>query len=80
MITKTLLKAEIDNLSDKYLEVLYRIIKALDAPVQPENGNAAKVMGTKEWQQFVEETYGCLADAPIKRGVQGDFEVREDIK
>jgi len=29
MITRELVKAEIDKVQDKYLEILYRIIKAL---------------------------------------------------
>jgi len=30
-----------------------------------------------EWQAFVNETYGCLADDPIERGEQGVYEIRE---
>jgi hypothetical protein len=31
----------------------------------------------EEWHSFIEKTYGCLADDPIERGNQGEFENRE---
>ena len=33
-----------------------------------------------EWHDFIQETYGCLAGAPIERGEQGKYEVREAIR
>ncbi len=30
-----------------------------------------------EWQKFIDETYGFLADANLERLTQGDYEVRE---
>ena len=32
------------------------------------------------WHAFIQETYGCLADAPIERGSQGEYELREKIE
>jgi len=34
---------------------------------------------TLNWHDFIKETYGCLADAPIERGPQGEYEIREII-
>jgi hypothetical protein len=84
MITKELIKAEIDRVQDKYLEVLYKIIKALVSPIDEAVGpkstisDAAEVEAL-EWHNFIEGTYGCLADAPIERGDQGQYEIRAVI-
>jgi hypothetical protein len=32
----------------------------------------------KDWHQFLDKFAGILADGPIKRGSQGNFEVREN--
>ena len=70
MITRELVKAEIDNVQEKHLKVLYRIIQALSAPdlmsVAPQG-----TVETCSWQKFIKDTYGCLADDPIERGEQG---------
>jgi hypothetical protein len=85
MITKEQIKAEIDNIEDDHLAILYRIIKALEAPTE----DAAKQIkdrkspqfGKKsEWHKFIQETYGCLSDAPIERGGQGAYEAREGVE
>lgn len=34
----------------------------------------------QQWQDFIDETYGCFSDAPIKRGVQGGFETRDLVE
>ncbi len=51
IITRELVKAEIDNVQDKYLEVLYRIIQALSAP----DLVAVAPQGTIEtsWQKLI---------------------------
>lgn len=71
MLTRELLRKEIDDIPEEYLEVLYKIVKAL----QPQ----PKKLGDElsEWQKFVSETYGSLSDDPIERGEQGNYEVRE---
>jgi len=81
MITRESLKAEIDKVQDKYLEVLHRIIKALVNPLEfvtttPE----VEIPDRMEWHRFIEQTYGSLADDPIERGEQGQYETRETIK
>jgi len=39
-----------------------------------------KEMSRDEWVAFVNETYGSLADDPIERGPQGEYEVRDEIE
>ncbi len=84
MITKEKIKTEIDNLKDDHLEILYRIIKALEMPAgeaaeQTEAISKQLPKEQAEWHSFIRETYGCLADAPIERGKQGEYETREAI-
>ncbi len=80
MITKSLIKEEIEKVADEHLVVLYRIVQALEgmtaeppvAEVQPYgNGN--------RWHDFVAETYGCMTDAPLERSGEGTLEVLEDL-
>ncbi len=33
-----------------------------------------------EWHDFIEKTFGCLADDPIVRYPQGEYEERETIE
>jgi hypothetical protein len=77
MITRELLKAEIDKVQDSYLDVLYRIIKALGNSELPltETGEAQ----LSNWSNFIEQTYGSFADEPLERGDQGQYEVREPL-
>jgi len=78
MISREFLKGEIDKIQDGYLEVLYRIVKALINPstvaIMPQN------VQVSDWHIFVEQTYGSLSDDPITRGDQGQFEIREIIE
>jgi hypothetical protein len=74
VITKELIKSEIDNVRDEYLGALYRIVKALEEPGRP--GVSERRGHEASWVQFVAETYGSLANAPIERGDQGEYEVR----
>jgi hypothetical protein len=78
MITKELVKAEVEKVNDDYLEVLYKIIKIFEAPRDIElTQSIAKRDGELDWHAFIAQTYGCLADNPIDRGDQGVYEVRE---
>jgi hypothetical protein len=85
MVTRELVKSEIDKLQDRYLETLYRIIKAFDYIPASKKNVAKTEIGqnedeeTREWLSFIESTYGCLSDDPIERGGQGEFEIREVI-
>lgn len=73
MVTKDLLKAEIDKVPEEHLGVLYKIVKALEEPLRKELDEAA-------WKAFVAEAYGSMGDAPIERGEQGSYEVREPLE
>lgn len=86
MITKELIKAEIEKVNDNYLDMLYKIIKIFEAPVDlnfsaAKNGSSAVSKDeTFDWKAFVAQTYGSLAENPIERGSQGHYEVRETIQ
>jgi hypothetical protein len=83
MITKELLKKEIDNVQDAYLFPLYKIIKTFEEPdefTDPKAGKAGSEIKKEEWKKFVEKFAGCLADTPIERGSQGKFELRKELK
>ena len=84
MITKGLLKKEIDKVRDEHLTSLYNIIKVFalpDGAVIADSDIAAQSgSDSLDWEEFVRETYGCLRDDPIERGDQGEYEVREKMQ
>lgn len=86
MITRELVKAEIDQVQDGYLEILYRIIQALMQPLEMVTVTSDTATSTQNntqpvaWHNFIEQTFGCLADDPIERGEQGQYEIREAIE
>ncbi len=69
-ITKEQLKSEIDKVRDENLEVLYRIVIALEAPAsdEPPPASSEAFFDPEEWRRFIAETYGSCADSPIERG------------
>lgn len=75
VVTKELLKSEIEKVQDQYLVVLYRIIKALEDP-------SPRMTGAERgaWKSFIAETYGSMAESPIERDPQGNFEIREPFQ
>jgi len=77
LITRDLLKEEIDKVQDNYLNVLYRIIKSLEKPPDSEDFCTLEM---SNWKNFIDATYGCMADVQINRGEQGRYELREVIK
>jgi hypothetical protein len=77
LITRDLLKEEIDKVQDNYLNVLYRIIKALENPLDSEDFHTLEI---SNWKHFIDATYGCMSDVQIDRGEQGQYEQREVIK
>lgn len=85
MVTKELIKAEIEKVHDDDLELLFKIIKVFESPSRGKKlsfSNKRKINKrdlAQDWHQFIEETYGCLAEDPIERGDQGKFEIREEI-
>ena len=84
MISRAMLKSEIDKVKAEYLELLYQIVKAF------ENGTSKKNLAiasksqdfdiTQDWQGFIDSTYGCMADSHLSRAEQGILENREEIQ
>ncbi len=70
LVTRNLIKEEIDKVQDSHLEILYRIVKALETPSDSENFSIPKETKTFNWKEFIESTYGCMADDPIYRDGQ----------
>ena len=69
MITKELIKTEVDKVQDEYLVTLYKIIKAFEMPTIDLNRftNSNKRDEELSWRNFIEKFSGCLANNPIKR-------------
>ncbi|MCB1189942.1 MAG: hypothetical protein H7A23_18120 [Leptospiraceae bacterium] len=67
MITRDLLKNEIDKVQDDYLELLYNVIRAFELKKSKNNN----------WITWVNQMYGCFNEDPIQRFPQGNFENRE---
>jgi hypothetical protein len=73
MTVREQVKAEIDKVRDRYLNVLFRTIRSLEVPAHRGDDAGA-------WGQFIAAHYGCLAEAPIERGDPGELEVREPLR
>ncbi|MCI5157920.1 MAG: hypothetical protein D3906_05665 [Candidatus Electrothrix sp. AUS1_2] len=86
LVTRALLKQEIDKVQEENLAVLYNIIKVFGMPVGTIVADAGEMTDTASasaelnWEEFIQETYGCLKDDPIERGSQGEFELREAME
>ena len=85
MITRELLKTEIDKVQDEDLEIFYKVIKAFEPSIKTDVFDQTEkdmVENDTElsWRDFIKETYGCLAGVPIERGSQGEYEIREVIE
>lgn len=73
MITKDLIKTEVDNVPDEYLEVLFRVIKAFELPPNSKtvksNSNIKKTSdSSSSWHEFIQETYGQIRATFEKAG------------
>jgi len=77
VITKDLLKAEIDKVPETHLAVLYRIVRALEEPAEKSEPGR---LDDGKWKALVRSAYGSTAEAPIERGEQGSFEDREPLE
>lgn len=80
MVTRELIKHEIDQVQEEYLEFLYRVIRALGPFSEPVLTETADESLAQPWAEFVNSTYGMFAEAPIERAEQGEFEVREVLE
>jgi hypothetical protein len=84
MVSRRLLKTEIDKVKNEHLELLYAIIRLLENGMGKDAGlgrehQTADGGSDLNWHDFVASTYGCLADAPVSRGDQGQCERREEV-
>ena len=80
MISRQIIKKEIDNVQEEYLDVLYRIVKVFEDSNRLKDLEIDKLRDAnkiKDWHLFINKFAGCLADDPIERGDQGKFEIRE---
>ncbi|MEZ4621384.1 MAG: hypothetical protein R2867_38605 [Caldilineaceae bacterium] len=78
MVTRELLKREIDQLYEKDLDFLHRIIQALLPDKQ-----ATPIRDQQEdepWNEFLQKTYGIFQDEPLERAPQGTLETREELE
>jgi hypothetical protein len=70
LVTRNLIKEEIDKVQDSHREILYRIVKVLETPSNSESLSIPKDIKTSNWKEFIESTYGCMADDPIYKDGQ----------
>lgn len=77
MTTRELIKNEIDQVQEHYLNLLHRIIRAL----MPNSSVSSTLQMTQEptasWDEFLNDTYGVFRDEPLERSPQGTLEIRE---
>jgi len=77
----SVIQLEIQN--DKvefFLTLLKSFKKEIIRNVTITDNNAKKSHSNKSWQSFIEGTYGSFANAPIRRGDQGQYETRETLE
>lgn len=80
IVTREIIKNEIDRVREEYLGALLTIVKAFE---QPESSDLRRLGGRpdlEEWRSFLAETYGSTAETPLERGEQGSFEMREPLR
>jgi len=77
-ITKDILKQEIDHIQDHYIDALYMVIKAFESPPVHNVPTHSPATGA-QWDAFLDKFAGSCADAPLQRGSQGQYEVREPL-
>jgi hypothetical protein len=62
------------------LNIIYNLHKSLPVEGNPSSPDLDPITAAEDWQSFIQNTYGCLADDPIERGTQGNDEKREAIE
>ncbi|RLC10563.1 MAG: hypothetical protein DRI57_20185 [Deltaproteobacteria bacterium] len=78
MITRAAIKARIDEVENEYLDILYKVVRSF-----VNSGHSDRVQEIhkrSEWHDFIEKFSGCLANDPIERGAQGEYEIRENME
>ena len=81
MSAREMIKGDIDKVGDEYLEILQKLVKVFIKPDAEPSASVkyAKADEEMNWHDFIEEFSGCLADDPITRGEQGEYEIREEM-
>ena len=72
LTNRDMIKAAIDGVPTACLDGLYLIVTAMQELTMPQPSKTQET-----WEEFLGKTYGSLADAPIERADQGNFEKRE---
>lgn len=62
-------KKEVDKVNDQDLELVYQFLKQISEKQKPSTINSPD--NKASWDQFINEMYGSMADAPIKRWDEG---------
>ncbi|NJL26722.1 MAG: hypothetical protein HC897_02035 [Thermoanaerobaculia bacterium] len=73
MTIREQVRAKLEKVDDEHLAIVHRMLQSLETMVPAEEPS-------ESWSDFIAATYGCLADAPIERGEQGDFEIRDLLR
>lgn len=76
MITKDIIKDAIDKVNDRYLDALYKIVRAFERAATEQDDQTTD---PSAWNQFIERTYGSAADDPIARATQGELQERNEL-
>jgi hypothetical protein len=71
-------KSEIDKVDDRNLEIVYQFLKEISD--RQKYRQKSRFDDRLDWSHFIDEMYGSMADAPIKRWNEGSFEIREPIE
>jgi len=71
VITKELIKKEIDKVPNQYLTVLYKVVKSFEIEEKTAKKN--------EWESFVENCYGSIPDFQA-REEQPPLQEREELQ
>ena len=69
MTKREQVRAELERVDEKYLDVVLRMLRSLEPA-------ADEVESSQAWHSFVDSYFGCCSDAPIERGDQGELEDR----
>lgn len=68
MTIREQVKAELEKVDEEHLAIVYRMLQSLEMTAPAEEP-------AETWSDFIAATYGCMADVPIERGEQRDFEI-----
>ena len=79
VITKDILKREVDYIQDQYIETLYTVIKAFEFP-RVRKVTRKHTTTAEQWSAFLNKFAGICAESPLQRGEQGQYEIREALQ